>query len=74
MFAKKPIWIGTHYFKSQYEAAKALPGILRRKLTRASALQYIRIAVIHSKEGNNRIKLLGGTWVSETAPEPQLSI
>jgi hypothetical protein len=73
MFAKKPIWIGTHYFKSHYEAAKALPAILKRKLTRASALQYIRIVVVNSKEGNNRIKLLDRTWVSETAPEPQLN-
>jgi hypothetical protein len=67
---RKPIWIGKEYFESHYVAAKALPNILGRKLIYASALQYIRIAVANSEREENRVRLLGGVWVSETEPEP----
>jgi hypothetical protein len=67
---KKPVWIGRQYYESHYAAAKALPDILGRKLSPASALQYVRIAVSQSNAGESRIKLLGGLWVSEIKPEP----
>jgi hypothetical protein len=47
-----------------------LPAILKRKLTHASALQYIRIAVAQSSIGNNQIKLFNRLWVSEIEPDP----
>jgi hypothetical protein len=55
--------------ESQCAADRALPVLLERTLTPASAKGYVRIAVGNARCGRNRIKLLNRLWVSETEPE-----
>jgi hypothetical protein len=69
MGMKKGLYIGGLFFESQRAAARALPEMLRRTLTPASAKEYVRIAVGYARCGVNRIKLLNRLWVSETEPE-----